>query len=490
MTIKHLFSDIDGTLFKLEGVSKKTIQKIQDFTRNGNKVYLATGRMDSDIKYLTNVLNIDCKYRISQNGSVIHNKQDEIIRAVTIPKEIAQEIAKYLFSLKDVRIEASTSTNRYAREKRPKHFQQEFTKILIVEPNLADMIGNSLDITIFVIMAEEEDFFIEVKEYINTNFGEHVQAIMTSLTNLEILNKDASKGRAISDIINNENIAKEDVYVVGDAENDISMFRHFDNSFAMKEAKAHVAIKANHGAYLVGDVIDYINNSQENYRKVHKTLVKFKNSLLAYIETNLPEEETKTASWNYKKLGAVGLKTNYNKALIDIKEELNIPVIASCYDIEGNINIHDNVNLLLQNNVDVISFNINKIMDNKEPDIDKLIDHIKLTNPAVLNMATIYNANQIDYISQFNFDIICTTFTENLNIEDVKTIREKMPNIYILCDGRISSAQMAIEYLSKGGDSIIIRSDTRNFKYIIQEFNNLVIDLQLKQYDNLFVGRN
>ena len=54
---------------------------------------------------------------------------------------------------------------------------------------------------------------------------------------IEITNIQCSKGNAILKYICIKGISKEDVYVVGDSGNDISMFKEFkENSFCMSHA--------------------------------------------------------------------------------------------------------------------------------------------------------------------------------------------------------------------------------------------------------------
>ncbi|MFL1781045.1 Cof-type HAD-IIB family hydrolase [Candidatus Hepatincolaceae symbiont of Richtersius coronifer] len=261
--IRYLFSDIDGTLLKNNDIDTTTLEKIRKFASKGNKFYLATGRMDNEVRVLENRINLFGDYRISQNGTIVKDKSNQVIYQSLLPENVLLPLRDYLFSFyKDpsIIIEVSDENARYAVVERPEVFNVRFNEYPIVDSNLKDKIGITVFPTLFLILSKNEAVQQQIKTYILKNFGEYVNAVMTSLHCLEVLNKNSSKGNAIKYIVGKEGINPENVFVVGDAENDISMFQNFTkNSFAMVEAKTHVSAHAKFRVNLVGDVLDYIN---------------------------------------------------------------------------------------------------------------------------------------------------------------------------------------------------------------------------------------
>lgn len=258
--VKHLFSDIDGTLLQNHKIDETTLTKIKEFIAKGNKFYLASGRIDGDIKHLiSNHLKVDVDYRISQNGTIVFNKNNEIIYTDYLEQTNLKPLVEYLFSLDSnkITIEVSSVHNRYLVKPRVGTYFAEFEDVSVVEPNLAEKIGNSILPTVILLLCYDVDYLKVVQDYVNKNFSNYT-AVMTNTYLLEVLNKNSSKGKAIRSIVNKYNINPNDVYVVGDNENDVSMFNEFSNSFVMNTAKEHVKAQANFMVNLVGDVIDSI----------------------------------------------------------------------------------------------------------------------------------------------------------------------------------------------------------------------------------------
>ena len=99
-----------------------------------------------------------------------------------------------------------------------------------------------------------------MRDEINLNFV-NLQAVVTFKGTLEVFSNLASKGSAIQTICEIENITNmEDVFAVGDAGNDISMFKILGkkNSFSMNSALKYVKDYTNISVNNVGDVVDIL----------------------------------------------------------------------------------------------------------------------------------------------------------------------------------------------------------------------------------------
>ena len=256
--VKHLFSDIDGTLLQKGLLDAITLSKLKKFIDDGNKFYLATGRIDSDVTYLLeNYIHLPVDYRITQNGAVVSTQNNQIIVQDLINKDLVFELKEYLFSLNfdEVRLEVSSVRNRYITKERQDNYFAEFNDISVLNPNLYNDLGVSVLPTVFLLISSNYEYLKQIQNYVNSNFI-NASAVITSSKCLEILNRGTSKGFAIMDIIKKHNIDVDDVYVVGDNENDISMFDNFKNSYVMQTAKEHVKARANYMVEFVGDVVD------------------------------------------------------------------------------------------------------------------------------------------------------------------------------------------------------------------------------------------
>lgn len=83
---------------------------------------------------------------------------------------------------------------------------------------------------------------------------------------IEMTNKGCTKAEGIKLYLDYLKIKHDNVMVVGDSGNDISMFRDFQNSFCMSHASLHVSRYANHVIHSVCELEKYIDtNKEENY---------------------------------------------------------------------------------------------------------------------------------------------------------------------------------------------------------------------------------
>ncbi len=259
--MKCFFSDIDGTLLQNHKIDKDTVKKIKSFIEDGNKFILATGRIDADIKALEKSLGFFGDYRISQNGAVIKDKNDNIVYKKLLPKNIIEKLSEYVYSLENVTIEVTEVDKRYATAKRQISYVYEFTEPVIIDPKLKEKIPN-LECTLFLILSDNEGQFQGFSKYIKDNF-EGIYAVQTSPGCLEVISNEVSKGNAIVYLQDILKIKPEDVVVAGDNYNDISMFKIFENSFAMEMAPNDVKSYAKNVAKNVAEVIEMVNFKQK-----------------------------------------------------------------------------------------------------------------------------------------------------------------------------------------------------------------------------------
>jgi Cof subfamily protein (haloacid dehalogenase superfamily) len=259
---KHFFCDIDGTLFQDNKIEPKVLEAVVKFISQGNKFYLATGRIDSDVLYLLdNKIKIQSDFRVSQNGTVITDSKNNLIYSKVIDFDILPQIISFIKNLntEQLIIEASDLTNRHLIKPRPVGYGSEFNDIAIVNHNMLNEIGVSIFPTIILIYSKNYDYLIQIQKQIHSIFNNHITAVMTSDYTLELLSSNHSKATAIKYVAKLLNIKDEDIIVAGDNENDVDMFKKFyNNSFCMIKAKPHVKNKAKYIASNVEEVINML----------------------------------------------------------------------------------------------------------------------------------------------------------------------------------------------------------------------------------------
>jgi Cof subfamily protein (haloacid dehalogenase superfamily) len=88
---------------------------------------------------------------------------------------------------------------------------------------------------------EESD---PLDDFLRKKYGKVLQIIRSGKYFFDILNRDASKGKSLEFICQAYGIKKEEVAVIGDSPNDLSMFEYSRISIAVKNSYPEVSKKA------------------------------------------------------------------------------------------------------------------------------------------------------------------------------------------------------------------------------------------------------
>ncbi|MDR2008368.1 MAG: HAD family hydrolase [Alphaproteobacteria bacterium] len=259
--MKYFFSDVDGTLLQNHKLDSATVEVVRDFVKKGNKFILATGRIDPDIVGIEKVLGFSGDYRISQNGAVIKDKDNNVIYKELIPAEVVPALTDYVFGLQNVTIEITEVNNRFATAKRHISYTYEFTTPVAIDLNIREKIPN-LECTLFLILSDDVVLFKKIQADIQEKWGDKVYAVQTSPGCLEVISTKVSKGNAIAFLEQKLGLKKADIFVAGDSYNDVSMFEQYENSFGMKEGAADAISKAKNIVNNVAEVIEVINKHE------------------------------------------------------------------------------------------------------------------------------------------------------------------------------------------------------------------------------------
>ena len=260
--IKLIASDMDGTLIgNNRKISKENIEAIKVAQEKGIDFAIATGRAYEDVKPFLDEYGLKCEC-VVLNGGEYRDIAGKIVVGIYIDKNIAIEILN-IMSKYDLAVEIYTDDGYYTtntREEilkgminRAKTFypdvkdSDEIYRNAINHPhfikmnyitNLEEFLKSDVNIGKFVSFAESIDEINELKKELNKLYG---LAISSSfVTNIEVNDVNATKGRILAKVAERMGIKKEEVAILGDGSNDYSMFVDFPNSFAMENAISEI----------------------------------------------------------------------------------------------------------------------------------------------------------------------------------------------------------------------------------------------------------
>lgn len=260
--IKLIVSDLDGTLLdEPNSISKINLEAIDYAYQKGARFGFATGRDLASVNSIKSLLHQD-PLLILGNGAVIYDKDGTIVGEDFFPNQYLKEVTD-IMNLHDVCHMIFTTDGFYtttdAQEVRRRFIERiafvasaQMAEIFDTDKNKP--CNNLVQIT-------DMDVFLKTKKVIKVE-GFHIHAgpveavkrdleqytdlshLSTGKNNVEVTNITAQKGPALKKYIKRAGIAEDEVMVLGDSHNDISLFEHFKYSFAPENSCDEIKEKA------------------------------------------------------------------------------------------------------------------------------------------------------------------------------------------------------------------------------------------------------
>ncbi len=205
-----LASDFDNTLFvKDERIFKENIDAVNRFREKKNIFVIITGRGMANIKNELLKYNISYDYLICENGAMIFDSDDNVIKSTYLNKEDVLTIIDMI------------NKNNYK---------------YILDDGYNYIENMDVDITklvcIFLYRNTVKNPEKTLSEIINsTNTYSYL-----SDNNINIVNKSVNKLESLKYLINIIGI-KDNIYTIGDAVNDISMIEYYQGGIMSRHEK-------------------------------------------------------------------------------------------------------------------------------------------------------------------------------------------------------------------------------------------------------------
>lgn len=246
MNIKLIVTDLDGTFLNSNHLTipQENIDAFKKAHDMGIKVAVASGRTKILADNVTEQLPF-LDYLITSNGAVTYDLHTgQVVCSTLMSNKASIDIFNIL---KDYNLiyEIYYKGDCYMNEKSYAMFDGEHVSPHIHDllkdfikpvPDLAKLIGSDgiEKLNILSLTGEER---IEIEEKISkicdVAFASSFPIIKGKNGNLEMTDKDATKGFAIKGLAEALNIGKDNIMCFGDGENDCSMLAFADYSFAM-----------------------------------------------------------------------------------------------------------------------------------------------------------------------------------------------------------------------------------------------------------------
>ena len=269
--IKIFISDLDGTLIhkarnhvKPNQANEKALKKLEN---NNVKLAIATGRLEKSIHEVEKNLKIPL-YKISVNGAVISDTNNEIIHESFLEKNIAQRIIKKLEKkyIKDIYFYVLV-TDKASNYFRPAVFVSRIVNLLyrkrfntkyLTKMHLRLLLSDAEKVLKINIGTGKDKKYKILEEMQKEFYGSEI--FITGSRSVEIGPKNNSKGTAVLKLLEHLDISPDEAAYIGDSYNDLPGFEVCRYSFAMAHSEENIREKA---AFVVRSVAEAADKIME-----------------------------------------------------------------------------------------------------------------------------------------------------------------------------------------------------------------------------------
>ena len=208
--MKLFITDYDDTLFIGEKEIRKTVKLLKKLHKKEYYIVISTGRSYPSIKKQTIMYDIPYDYISCADGSIIYDKNGNIINAIYMNKKIIKPLMDFYQNIDFEEIQFS--------------YPEGYSNIY--DDKNDKLLGINICISTVKYSKELVNNFMELsKKYPEYNYLDYKHPNFSYLC---VKPKGISKSYAVSILMEKNNVLKGNVRVIGDSSNDYEMIKDYD----------------------------------------------------------------------------------------------------------------------------------------------------------------------------------------------------------------------------------------------------------------------
>jgi len=247
--------DVDNTLVPIGyTLSEENKIAIEEYTKRGGRITFATGKVPAALYDLIGKLHLESTYHMGGNGAILFNLEKDDFRELC---KLGAKSERIIQEMYDKDIEGYFYYKDQINITGEKVNREEIKQLVSIgEPNPIQTKSIDCELVMKILL------FIDINE---TEREAHVRTCLGPLLGdfhfirtgnhlLEIHHKDQTKGNALKEYAKIYDLDLNDVYAIGDSENDLSML----------EVVGHPYIVSNASDLLKGKITNILPSDKEN----------------------------------------------------------------------------------------------------------------------------------------------------------------------------------------------------------------------------------
>ena len=251
--MKLLAADYDGTLRYQDTVTEEDINALTLWRNAGNLFVIDTGRSMESILEEVNRYKIPVDYFVTNNGGMAFDRNQKELYSSYLERIMSLDI---MYIAQEIGGVVSYVVNDGFRRHRiivDKELTEKRYPSLEPDMTFEELTAMDRYAQIVISMAEKE-YAGDLAERINEHFPDAVEAYANKYV-VDVVPKGISKADGLARIVKPTGIAEEDVYTVGDADNDIPLIMYGCNGYCMDMAEEHVKAHARHTCRCIAEMV-------------------------------------------------------------------------------------------------------------------------------------------------------------------------------------------------------------------------------------------
>ncbi len=226
-----LVSDFDDTLYDLNlEVSDKNRRAIEYFQSENGVFTVATGRSHSTFHTWAAKLPLNAPVVLSNGAAVYDFAAEAYVWETTLPPRAAGDISMLMAAMPELGFEGYHNEEIYAF--RPNLVTEYHMKRVGATYTACAAISDMPQPWVKVLVEQDYPALQKARDWMLARYGQHYEVIFSNRYLLEITAKGCNKGGMIRRVAEKLGISQENLYCVGDNQNDIPMLAESAVPFA------------------------------------------------------------------------------------------------------------------------------------------------------------------------------------------------------------------------------------------------------------------
>lgn len=253
--IKLIVSDLDGTLLhKHQTIRPEDREALHEAQRQGVTVAFASGRMQPEIEQVMKEMGLKL-HTISQNGAYVHTSAGELIRHNAFERNLILSLTEAAAGMPFVTVLAGPDHYIVKEmDERASLLKKRLLAPLVEISDLHDRLGRELVCGKISYMGDAAELR-KLGDGLLQTYGDDIDVYISDSDCLDVMPRISSKGAGLTTLLEYLRLKPEETLCIGDAFNDISMFKVTPHSFAMAASHPEVRQHASRTVSYVSDAV-------------------------------------------------------------------------------------------------------------------------------------------------------------------------------------------------------------------------------------------